>query len=116
MGGSAAKGGKARPRKGGLMDARLYDRHLGIEQLKQGPPYSTIRFLRGGQRAWIAQIAIVNESGVENLVAALVLEGGMKIEPDHPDNRLVADGLGDQRHAFRSKTRTQFDGGYALFH
>ncbi len=31
MGGSAAKGGKARPRKGGLMDARLYDRHLGIE-------------------------------------------------------------------------------------
>ena len=38
MGGSAATGGKARPRKGGLMDARLYDRHPGIEQLKQGPP------------------------------------------------------------------------------
>ena len=39
MGGSAAKGGGSYDRaRGGLMDARLYDRHLGIEQLKQGPP------------------------------------------------------------------------------
>ena len=49
MGGSAAKGGKARPRKGGLI-ARLYDGQLAIEFSKEVPPYSTILFLRGGQR------------------------------------------------------------------
>ena len=33
-----------------MIDARLYDGQLGFELVKQRPPYSTIRFLRGGQR------------------------------------------------------------------
>ena len=48
MGGSAAKGGRARPRKGGLIEHGLYDRHLGIEQLKQSPPPKTFRSLGYG--------------------------------------------------------------------
>jgi hypothetical protein len=53
MGGRAAKGGKARPRKGGLMDVRLYDGQLAIEFSKEVPPPKTFRrFSYDAPRFW----------------------------------------------------------------